>query len=199
MKTFSTPPLQSVILNMHPMLASSPFKLCTNRGKANSYFEFHLNGIAREYQRKSHLKHIPIRDLGNVYTQPICYACGETCHVGRLCPNKKVSSLDHLKKKACSRCGEEGHQASQCPGNCPNCEENHPFGECPTSHITCFQCESSTHVPANCPINYLVSAISKIQPNNFQLAAHVVQANKEHEDLIQQQKINIVCWECVAV
>jgi hypothetical protein len=27
----------------------------------------------------------------------------------------------------------------------------------------------------------------------------VVQANKEHEDLIQQQKINIVCWECVAV
>jgi hypothetical protein len=196
MKTFSTPLLQSVILNMHPMLASPPFKLCTNRGKANSDFEFHLNGIAREYQRKSHLKQIPIRDLGNVYTQPICYACGETCHVARLCPNKKVSSLDHLKKKACSRCGEEGHQASQCPGNCPNCEDNHPFGECPTSHITCFQCESSTHVPANCPINYLVSAISKIQPNNFQLAAHVVQASKKHEDLIQQQKVNIVCWEC---
>jgi hypothetical protein len=45
-------------------------------------------------------------------------------------------------------------------------------------------------------MNYLVSAISKIQPNNFQLAAHVVQASKEHEDLIQQKKINIVCWEC---
>jgi hypothetical protein len=132
MKTFSTPLLQSVILNMHPMLASPPFKLCTNRGKANSEFEFHLNGIAREYQRKSHLKEIPIRDLGNIYTQPICYACGETCHVARLCPNKKVSSLDHLKKKACSCCGEEGHQASQCPGNCPNYEDNHPFGECLT-------------------------------------------------------------------
>jgi hypothetical protein len=67
------------------------------------------------------------------------------------------------------------------------------LGGCPISHITCFQCESGTLVPANYPINYLVSAISKIQPNNFQLAAHAVQASKEHDDRIKQRKTNIIC------
>jgi hypothetical protein len=41
-----------------------------------------------------------------------------------------------------------------------------------------------------------VSAISKIQPNNFQLAAHVVQASKEHDDHIKRRKTNLICWEC---
>jgi hypothetical protein len=40
-----------------------------------------------------------------------------------------------------------------------------------------------------------VLAISKIQPNNFQLATHVVQASKEHDDHMKQWKTNIICWE----
>jgi hypothetical protein len=170
MKTFPSPLLQSVILNMHPMLASPPFKLCTNRGKANSDFEFHLNGIAREYPRRFHLNLVPKKKQGDFCTQPLCSDCGEALHAKRHCLNKKIPNLDHLKKKVCSRCGEEGHQASQCLCNCPNCDDEHLIGECPSSNITCFLCESSSHVPANCIENHLVSDISRILPNAFQLA-----------------------------
>jgi hypothetical protein len=166
--------LQDFTSLLHPMLASPPFNICTKGGQANSDFELHLQGISQRYQATSNLHKFPMKRKGGIHTQQICYACGEAQHVALQCQSPKIANLDHLKKKACRRCGEEGHPASQCPGNCPNCEDKHPLGGCPTSHITCFQCESSTHVPANCPINYLVSAISKIQPNNFQLAAHVV-------------------------
>jgi hypothetical protein len=139
--------LQDLTPLMHPMLSNPPFKLCMNKGKANSEFEFHLNRIAREYQRRSHLNLILKKKQGDFCTQPLCHDCGEALHAKRPCPNKSIPNLDHLSMKACSRCGAEGHQSSQCTGNCPNCDIKHPTGECPSSDITCFLCESSTHVP----------------------------------------------------
>jgi hypothetical protein len=125
-----------------PMLSNPPFKLGMNKGKASLEFEFHLNRIAREYQRRSHLNLIPKKKQGDFCTQPLCYDCGDALHAKRPCPNKSIPNLDHLNMKACSHCGEEGHQASQCTGRCPNCNIKHPTGECPSSDITCFLCES---------------------------------------------------------
>jgi hypothetical protein len=159
--------LQDLTLLMHPMLSNRPFKLCTNKGKANSEFEFHLNRIAREYQRRSHLNLISKKKQGDFCTQPLHYDCGEALHAKRPCPNKSIPNLDHLSMKAGSRCGEEGHQSSQCTGNYPNCDIKHPTGECPSSNITCFLCESSTHVTTNCSMNHLVTAISKIKKKHF--------------------------------
>jgi hypothetical protein len=104
---------------MHHMLSNPPFKLWTNKGKASSTFEFYLYRIVQEYQRRSHLNLIPKKKQGDFRTQPLCYDCGEALHAKRLCPNKSIPHLDHLNMKACSRCGEEGHQARQCTGNCP--------------------------------------------------------------------------------
>src|SRR4051812_30445780 len=59
-------------------------------------------------------------------------------------------------KKACSRCGEEGHQASQFLGNCPNCGALHPPTDCPTQLFTCFLCKCQDHVPANCSLYLLI-------------------------------------------
>jgi hypothetical protein len=170
------------------MLASPPFNICTKGGQANSDFELHLQGIARRYQAATNLCKFPRKRKGDLHTQQICYACGKEHHVALQCQSPKIPNLDHLKKKACSHCGEEGHQAGQCPGNCPNCEVNHPPRECPTSNITCYMCESSTHVPADCAMNHLVSDISKILPNSFQLAAQVVKTSKEHDSHRKQQK-----------
>jgi hypothetical protein len=173
---------------MHPRLSSPQFKLCTNKVKASSEFEFRLNRIAREYQRRSHLNLIPKKKQGDFCTQPLCYDCGEALHAKRPCPNKSIPNLDHLNMKACSHCGEEGHQASQCTGNCPNYDIKHPTGECPSSDMTCFLCESSTHGPANCSMNHLVTAISKIKQNSFQPAAQVVKTSKEYDIHRKQQK-----------
>jgi hypothetical protein len=159
--------LQDFTPLLHPMLTSPPFRIYTNQDVATSEFELHLNGVARMYQETANLHKFPMKKQGNFYTQWICYACGETQHVARQCPNQKVVNLDHVKKKGCSQCGEEGHQANQCTDNCPNCIDKHPTREYPSSNITCFLCESSTHVPANCHMNHLVSSISKIQLNNF--------------------------------
>ena len=59
-------------------------------------------------------------------------------------------------KKGCSRCGEEGHQASQCLGNCPNFGALHSPADCPAQLVTCFLCEGQDHVPANCPLYLLI-------------------------------------------
>jgi hypothetical protein len=173
--------LQDFTPLLHPMLASPPFNICMKGGQANSDFELQLQGIARRYQAASNLHKFPMKRKGDIHTQRICYACGESQHVAPQCPSMKITNLDHLKKKACCRCGEEGHQASQSTRNYPYCEDNHPPRECPSSNITCYMCESTTHVPADCAMNHLVSNISKILPNSFQLASQVVKASKEHD------------------
>ena len=61
---------------------------------------------------------------------------------------------DNPKKKpcACKICGEIGHTQEEHKDGCPHCEEKHPAEECPTSQVTCFFCEGTTHYPAQCHI-----------------------------------------------
>ncbi|KAE8766788.1 hypothetical protein D1007_61942 [Hordeum vulgare] len=61
---------------------------------------------------------------------------------------------DNPKKKtcACKICGEIGHTQEERKDGCTHCEENHPAEECPSSQVTCFLCEGTTHYPAQCHI-----------------------------------------------
>ena len=112
----------------------------------------------------------PTEENCELYAPRICFTCGETGHIFRQCPVMKDQIEGPPRKKACSHCGEEGHQSSYCPNNCPSCEGGHPPGNCPTSNITCYLCESTEHVPAKCPMNLVVTAFSKIQKGSFQQA-----------------------------
>src|SRR3954468_13786173 len=58
--------------------------------------------------------------------------------------------------KACNICGDKDHTSKEHRDQCPNCEEEHPVGQCPTSQVTCFLCEGNSHVPIQCPIYSLV-------------------------------------------
>src|SRR3954465_2633377 len=57
---------------------------------------------------------------------------------------------------ACIICGDKDHTSKEHEGQCPNCEENHPVGQCPTSQATCYLCEGNDHVPIQCPIYSMV-------------------------------------------
>ena len=61
---------------------------------------------------------------------------------------------DNPKEKtcACKICGEIGHTQEEHKDGCTHCEENHPAEECPSSQVTCFLCEGTTHYPAQCHI-----------------------------------------------
>ena len=65
---------------------------------------------------------------------------------------------DNPKKKpcACKICGEIGHTQEEHKDGCPHCEEKHPAEECPTSQVTCFLCEGTTHYPTQCHIYPMV-------------------------------------------
>src|SRR4051812_9135589 len=54
--------------------------------------------------------------------------------------------------KACNICGDKDHTSKEHGDQFPNCEEEHPVGQCPTSQVTCFLCEGNNHVPIQCPI-----------------------------------------------
>ncbi|KAE8780864.1 hypothetical protein D1007_45933 [Hordeum vulgare] len=59
---------------------------------------------------------------------------------------------DNPKEKtcACKICGEIEHTQEEHKDGCSHCEENHPAKECPSSQVTCFLCEGTTHYPAQC-------------------------------------------------
>ncbi|KAE8793150.1 hypothetical protein D1007_32252 [Hordeum vulgare] len=56
---------------------------------------------------------------------------------------------DNPKEKTCA---EIGHTQEEHKDGCTHCEENHPVEECPSSQVTCFLCEGTTHYPAQCHI-----------------------------------------------
>ncbi|KAE8800903.1 hypothetical protein D1007_23614 [Hordeum vulgare] len=72
---------------------------------------------------------------------------------------------DNPKEKncACKICGEIGHTQEEHKDGCTHCEENHPAEECPSSHVTCFLCEGTTHYPAQCHIYPKVQQVVKQQ------------------------------------
>uniref|UniRef100_A0A8I6ZAV6 CCHC-type domain-containing protein n=1 Tax=Hordeum vulgare subsp. vulgare TaxID=112509 RepID=A0A8I6ZAV6_HORVV len=74
-------------------------------------------------------------------------------------------SYDNLMKKpcACKMCGEIGHPQEEHNDGCPHCEENHSSEESPTSQVTCFLCEGTTHYPAQCHIYPKVQQVVKQQ------------------------------------
>jgi hypothetical protein len=52
--------------------------------------------------------------------------------------------------RACKRCGEIGHMSKECQEQCPYCVMSHPVGEYSMTQVTCFLCEGTNHVPAEC-------------------------------------------------
>ncbi|KAE8815998.1 hypothetical protein D1007_06539 [Hordeum vulgare] len=72
---------------------------------------------------------------------------------------------DNPKEKtcACKICGEIGHTQEEHKDGCTHYEENHPAEECPSSQVTCFLCEGTTHYPAQCHIYPKVQQVVKQQ------------------------------------
>ncbi|KAE8778870.1 hypothetical protein D1007_48193 [Hordeum vulgare] len=72
---------------------------------------------------------------------------------------------DNPKEKtcACKICGEIGHTQEEHKDGCTHCEEYHPAEECPSSQVTCFLCEGTTHYPAQCHIYPKVQQVVKQQ------------------------------------
>ena len=64
---------------------------------------------------------------------------------------------------ACKIYGEIGHTQEEHKDGCTHCEENHPAEECPSSQVTCFLCEGTTHYPAQCHIYPKVQQVVKKQ------------------------------------
>ncbi|KAI4976043.1 hypothetical protein ZWY2020_049650 [Hordeum vulgare] len=72
---------------------------------------------------------------------------------------------DNPKEKtcACKICGAIGHTQEEHKDGCTHCEENHAAGECPSSQVTCFLYEGTTHYPAQCHIYPKVQEVVKQQ------------------------------------
>lgn len=86
---------------------------------------------------------------------PTCYRCGEVGHIAVGCTLGRV--------KVCQRCGEEGHYSHQCTSACPNCDEDHLPGNCPTAKVTCFLCEGNDHYPKGCGLNRVIAKSVELQ------------------------------------
>jgi hypothetical protein len=66
-----------------------------------------------------------------------------------------------MTQQACKRCGEIGHTSRDCHGEYPHCDTSYPVEECPMSQITCFLCEGTNHIPAECKFYSTVLRINQ--------------------------------------
>src|SRR3954463_11422898 len=73
-----------------------------------------------------------------------------------VCDNKDDKGVILEGTQACNICGEKDHTSKEHRDQCPNCEEEHPVGQCPTSQATSFLCEGNSHVPIQCPIYSII-------------------------------------------
>ncbi|CAL5090538.1 unnamed protein product [Urochloa decumbens] len=104
----------------------------------------------------------------------ICTICNKVGHCYLRCCRQNVS-----ENHACRRCGEKGHYANKGPIrcgdkftysglSCSSCDTNHLIGRCPMSQITCFLCEGNDHVPAQCHISPILTAVNQHCRESFQ-------------------------------
>ena len=87
-----------------------------------------------------------------------------------------LEALGNPMKKpcACKICGEIGHTQEEHKDGCPHCEEKHPAEECPTSQVTCFLCEGTTHYPTQCHIYPVVQQTIQEQEEGMKEALREV-------------------------
>ena len=74
----------------------------------------------------------------------------------RVYDNKDDKNIILDGAPACIICGDKDHTSKEHGDQCPNSEEKHPVGQCPTSQATCYLCEGNDHVPIQCPIYAMV-------------------------------------------
>jgi hypothetical protein len=74
----------------------------------------------------------------------------------------KPTQVDaEMTQQACKRCGEIGHTSKDCHGECPHCDTSYPVEECPMNQVTCFLCEGTNHIPAECKFYSKVQRINQ--------------------------------------
>ncbi|KAL6863721.1 hypothetical protein ACP4OV_016624 [Aristida adscensionis] len=104
----------------------------------------------------------------------ICTLCNKVGHCHLWCCRQNVSET-----RACCRCGEKGHYTNDdlrrfgkkyTPGNlsCSSCDTDHRPGRCPMGNVTCFLCEGKDHVPAQCLLSPMLTAVTQCHREVFQ-------------------------------
>jgi hypothetical protein len=64
---------------------------------------------------------------------------------------EKPTKVDtEMIRQACKRYGVIGHAFKDCHEECPYCVLSHSIGECPMTQVTCFLCEGTNHILAEC-------------------------------------------------
>src|SRR3954462_13666313 len=80
----------------------------------------------------------------------------EESYPKRVFDNKDDRNIVLDGAPACIIRGDKDHTSKEHEDQCPNCEEKHPVGQCPTSQATCYLCEGNNHVPIQCRIYAIV-------------------------------------------
>jgi hypothetical protein len=74
----------------------------------------------------------------------------------------KLTQVDaEAIQQACKKCGEIGHTSKDCHGEYPHCDTSYPTGDYPMSQVTCFLCEGTNHIPAECKFYSTVQRINQ--------------------------------------
>jgi hypothetical protein len=74
----------------------------------------------------------------------------------------KLTQVDaEAIQQACKRCGEIGHTSKDCHGEYPHYDTSYSIGDYPMSQVTCFLCEGTNHIPAECKYYSTVQRINQ--------------------------------------
>ena len=95
--------------------------------------------------------------------------------------NKESKRSTWIKPSACKSCGEIGHTSKECHDEWPHGAARHQTKGCFTSQISCFLCEATNHIPAQCQLYPIVEQVRQQVQERMHHTLNETLATRESE------------------
>ena len=103
--------------------------------------------------------------------------------------NQESKGSTWIKPVACKTCGEIGHTSNECHDEWPHSAARQQIKGCFTSQISCFLCEATDHIPAQCQLYPIVEQVRQEVQERMHHTLKETLATRDSQKELQQRDI----------
>ena len=111
--------------------------------------------------------------------------------------NQESKGSTWIKPSACKSCGEIGHTSNECHDEWHHSAARHQTKGCFTSQISCFLCEATNHIPAQCQLYPIMEQVrQQVQERMHHTLRETLVTRDSKKELQQRDISHVMCFKC---